>query len=471
LVAAASAALGWPTHVQHASTGVDGVHMATELQLVHSCRARVLDLGRIAARARRAAVAVARASCSTQVTLVVVSSAITFPPILMSGGTIVEEKASMAPARVSFSDQVVAEAKRLGFDSVAIADARVRLEQDLARYESFVAAGMHGAMTWLASAENARARTRLDGDEILEGARSIVCVARRYPRDAENGEVSRSIARYARGRDYHKFLRKRLRRLASFIRSIGAPDGPLRERVRARPLLDEEPILERAWAARAGLGFVGKNGMLIVPGAGSMFMLGEVVTTLELRPTGQPSVASLAGEAERCGSCTRCLDACPTGAFERPFVLDPRRCVSYLTIEQRGAIPIELRESIGTHLFGCDDCQTVCPYNAGAGARASTESVDGDPFAPLARWSRVRLEELLSIDDATWDEWSEGSPLRRAGRAGLARNAATVLGNRGDASALPALKQAAVHHDDAVVREAARWAAERIHRKTGSGEG
>jgi len=391
-------------------------------------------------------------------TMVVASNLIRLPPVLMSGGTIVERKASMAPSRVSFSDHVVTEAKRLGFDAVAIADARVPVEQDVARYESFVDAGMHGAMSWLATPENARARTRLDGDEILEGARSIVCVARRYPRDAENGEVSRSIARYARGRDYHKFLRKRLRRLATFIRSIGAPDGPLRERVHARPLLDEEPILERAWAARAGLGFVGKNGMLIVPGAGSMFMLGEVVTTLELRPTGTPI-------AERCGSCTRCLDACPTGAFERPFVLDPRRCISYLTIEQRGAVPVEMRESIGAHLFGCDDCQTVCPFNASAGARASTEAVDGNPFAPLARWSAVRLEELLSIDDATWDEWSESSPLRRAGRAGLARNAAIVLGNRGEASALPALKQAAAHHDDAIVRETARWAIARIEQE------
>jgi epoxyqueuosine reductase len=203
---------------------------------------------------------------------------------------------------------------------------------------------------------------------------------------------------------------------------------------------------------------VGKNGMLIVPGVGSMLMLGEVVTTLELRPTGRPI-------AERCGSCTRCLDACPTSAFDRPFVLDPRRCISYLTIEQRGPVPVDLREGIGTHLFGCDDCQTVCPFNASAGARASTETVDGDPFAPLARWSSVRLEELLSIDDTTWVKWSEGSPLRRAGRAGLARNAAIVLGNRGDASALSALKDAAAHHDDAVVRETARWAIQRIQRR------
>ncbi|HEX8796432.1 MAG TPA: tRNA epoxyqueuosine(34) reductase QueG [Polyangiaceae bacterium] len=439
--------------MQHASTGVDGVHMAIELQLEHCCGK--LEVSTFGGLLQEPVVPpsppdawLLELHATPITTMVLASSAITFPPVLMSGRTIVEEKGSMAPSRVSFSDQVVTEAKRLGFDAVGIADARVPIELDVARYESFVEAGMHGAMTWLASPENARARTRLDGDEILEGARSIVCVARRYPRDAENGEVSRSIARYARGRDYHKFLRKRLRRLATFIRSLGA---------QARPLLDEEPILERAWAARAGLGFVGKNGMLIVPGLGSMLMLGEVVTTLDLQPTGQPI-------ADRCGSCTRCLDACPTGAFERPFVLDPRKCISYLTIEQRGAVPVEMRESIGTHLFGCDDCQTVCPFNAGTGARASTESaIDGDPFAPMARWSRVRLEELLALDDEQWELMSEGSPLRRAGRTGLARNAAIVLGNRRDASALSALEQAAAHHDDATVRESARWAIDRIH--------
>jgi epoxyqueuosine reductase len=467
VVARASAAFGSPTHVQHTSSGVDGVQADIELQLEHDCGRLVLSAfggllhEPVVVPPSPLEAWLLELHPAPMTTMAVASNAITFPPVLMSDGTIVERKASMAPARVSFSDQVVAEAKRLGFDSVAIADARVPVEQDVARYESFVAAGMHGAMAWLASPENARARARLDGDEILAGARSIICVARRYPRDAENGEVSRSIARYARGRDYHKFLRKRLRRLASFIRSLGAPDGPVAERVRARPLLDEEPILERAWAARAGLGFVGKNGMLIVPGVGSMFMLGEVVTTLELLPTGRPI-------AERCGSCTRCLDACPTGAFERPFVLDPRRCISYLTIEQRGPVPIELREGMGTHLFGCDDCQTVCPFNASAGARAPTESVDGDPFAPLARWSSVRLEELLSMDDATWDRWSEGTPLRRAGRAGLARNAAIVLGNRGDSSALTALEHAAAHHDDAMVRETAAWAVARLTRRAPS---
>jgi epoxyqueuosine reductase len=322
----------------------------------------------------------------------------------------------------------------------------------------------------------------LDGDEVLAGARSVVCVARRYPRadddaprasshpaklagsrrDPERGSpgIERTIARYARGHDYHRFVRRRIRRLATFLRSLGTAESP----VQARPLCDEEPVLERAWAVRAGLGFIGKNGMLIVPGLGSMVMLGEVVTTLELEPD-VPALApgpALPPSLDRCGSCTRCLEACPTQAFASPFVLDPRRCVSYLTIEHRGSVPPPLREGVGAHLFGCDDCQTACPFNAGAGARAPARTDDGDPFAPLERWSRLRLEDLLCLDEAAWRTVSEGTPLRRAGRAGLARNAAIVLGNAGDARALPALRACAATHDDPIVREAAAWAIERI---------
>jgi epoxyqueuosine reductase len=169
--------------------------------------------------------------------------------------------------------------------------------------------------------------------------------------------------------------------------------------------------------------------------------------------------------ADRCGACTRCLDACPTGAFVAPFVLDPRRCVSYLTIEHRSAIPAPLREGVGAHLFGCDDCQTVCPFNAGTGPRAPLDPGDGDPFAPLERWSRLRLQDCLALDETSWRAAAEGTPLKRAGRSGLARNAAIVLGNRGDAAALPALREAAAAHDDPMVREAAAWAADRIARK------
>jgi epoxyqueuosine reductase len=347
---------------------------------------------------------------------------------------------------------VHAEARRLGFDAVGIARADLSLDRDVEHYRAFLEAGMHGEMSWLA--RNAGTRERLDGEGILHGAKSVICVSRRYrrPGSEEEGdaETARTVARYARGRDYHGFLRQRIRRLAAFVRSLGTAEAP----VSARPMCDDAPVLERAWAARSGLGFVGKNGMLIVPGVGSMVLLGEVVTTLRLE-TGAAMV-------ERCGACTRCLDACPTGAFPSPFVLDARRCISYLTIEKRGAIPVELREGVGTHLFGCDDCQTVCPFNAGSGPRSPLAHDDGDPFVPLEKWSRTRLEDMLSVDEEGYGALAEGSPLKRAGRCGLARNAAIVLGNRGDRSALPALRTAAAGHDDADVREAASWACARL---------
>jgi epoxyqueuosine reductase len=380
----------------------------------------------------------------------------------------------MSAERVSFSDQrapagereriltarVHAEALRLGFHAVGIARADVSLDRDIEHYEAFLEAGMHGDMGWLA--RNVGTRRRVDGEGILRGAKSVICVSRRYQRAGrdEDGdaETARTLARYARGRDYHGFLRRRIRRLAAFVRALGTPAAP----VAARPMCDDEPVLERAWAARAGLGFVGKNGMLIVPGVGSMVILGEVVTTLQLEPG--------AAMTERCGTCTRCLDACPTGAFASPFVLDARKCISYLTIEKKGAIPVDLREGIGTHLFGCDECQTVCPFNAGtalgtrrADARSPLAHDDGDPFAPLERWSRTELEDLLSLDEQGHRALAEGSPVKRAGRAGLARNAAIVLGNRGDARALPSLRAAASGHDDPDVREAAAWACARLH--------
>src|SRR5580698_7783384 len=316
---------------------------------------------------------------------------------------IAQEANAMTQPGVSFSDhddaatalgaRVRAKARELGFDAVAVARADVSLERDVERYEAFVAAGMHGEMKWLARHRDARAR--LDGDSILPGARSVVCLARRYQRpphrERDDPETARTIARYARGRDYHGFLRQRVRRLAAFIRTLGSPGHP----VSARPLCDDAPVLERAWAARAGLGFVGKNGMLIVPGVGSMVLLGEVVTTLPLEPD--------APFSERCGSCTRCLDACPTQAFAAPFVLDARRCISYLTIEHRSAVEPSLREGVGEHLFGCDDCQTACPFNAGTTSRAPLWDEDGDPFAPLERWSRLRLEQILSLDAASWE--------------------------------------------------------------------
>ncbi|HVK71438.1 MAG TPA: tRNA epoxyqueuosine(34) reductase QueG [Polyangium sp.] len=345
-------------------------------------------------------------------------------------------------------DQRVRErAFELGFDVVGVARADEPLDVEHDRYRAFIEAGMHGTMRYLE--EHVEERRRLDTEAILPGARSVVCVGRRYARSAEaeahDPEVARGIARYARGQDYHLFLRKKLRRLADFIRGLGPG-------IDARPLCDVEPLMERAWAARAGLGFVGKNGLVIVPGQGSFVMLGEVVTTLVLTP-GVPM-------HERCGACTRCLDACPTGAFPKPFVLDARRCISYLTIEQYEAPPEELRAAIGEHLFGCDVCQEVCPYNR----TAPPPEARTQQFHPLPRWSEMRLSDLTSIEEEAFPETTQGTPLRRARRGGLARNAAIVAANRlardpeGPSAEddVRTLKQAAAH-DDAAAREVGVW--------------
>ena len=220
--------------------------------------------------------------------------------------------------------------------------------------------------------------------------------------DGHGSAASSGVARYARGRDYHRFMRRRIRRLASYLRSLGTAENP----VRARPLCDEEPLLERAWAVRAGLGFVGKNGMLIVPGVGSMVLLGEVVTTLELDPTTPrlPRVvrrttmpAETAGRpaSERCGACTRCSMHAHVGV--RPALRSrcaPLRLVSHHRARERdGSAPARRHRRAPLR---CDDCQTVCPFNAGAGARAPLPRDDGDPFQPLERWSRIRL--TISFD-------------------------------------------------------------------------
>jgi epoxyqueuosine reductase len=345
------------------------------------------------------------------------------------------------PARgpLSLEERVREQARALGFDVTAFARADEPLGVEHDRYRAFLDAGMHGAMGYLA--EDVEVRRRLDSADILEGARTVICVGRRYHRDAEAEQgdppLARGMARYARGQDYHVFVRKRLRQLAAFVRTL-AP------RVEARPLCDIAPVLERAWAARAGLGFVGKNGLVITPGQGSYQLLGEVVTTLSLAP-GTPM-------SERCGECTRCLDACPTQAFAAPFVLDARRCIAYLTIEQPEAPPDELREAIGEHLFGCDVCQEVCPWNRTAPPAPEKTR----PFHPHARWSELGLDALVALDEARWEEVALGTPLRRAGRAGMARNAVIVAENRlrerpDDAEAARAIEGARAH-DDPMVR-------------------
>lgn len=345
--------------------------------------------------------------------------------------------------RLRLTQSVKAEARRLSFDVVGVARADLPLAEDHARYEAFLASGYHGSMDYLAA--DASVRERLDRPSILEGARSVICLARSYKRNdaPDDSPMARRVARYARGHDYHNGLRKKLRRLAAFVRGL-APD------VSARPLVDDAPILERAWAARAGLGFVGKNGLLIVPGVGSYVLLGEVVTTLELTPD-DPVPG-------RCGACTACLDACPTQAFVRPFVLDARRCIAYLTIEHDGPWEPELREGVGERVYGCDACQEACPFNAGR-----TEATDPRPFLPHARLDEASLEGWATLDPVGFEALREGSPLGRPGLEGLQRNAAIALGNRGDPAARSTLEAlAADPRATEGVRDAAVWALGRL---------
>lgn len=352
------------------------------------------------------------------------------------------EKGSELRGHVSVDVSVRREALRLGFDVVGVARADEPLSADFARYEGFLAEEKHGSMAYLA--HEPEARRRLDGEAILPGAKSVVCVGKRYARaaadEAQDPPFAQRIARYARGQDYHNFLRKKLRRLAAFVRGLG-PD------VRARPLCDEEPVLERAWAARAGLGFVGKNGLIIVPGQGSFVLLGEVVTTLALRPDTPIAV--------RCGACTRCLDACPTAAFDAPFVLDPRRCIAYLTIEAQGVPDEPARAAIGEHFFGCDVCQDVCPWN-----RTSPPAAEEvRPFHPHERYAQAGLAAAVAGDEEAFRALTVGSPLHRAGPRGLARNALLVAGNEPIASAdADEAIARGLAHSDPELRELARWA-------------
>jgi epoxyqueuosine reductase len=310
----------------------------------------------------------------------------------------------------------------LGFDALGIACANAPLDHDFAHYEAFIDTGMHGPMEYLG--RNREVRRSADSPAILEGARSVICVAQRYASKAAAEGVASHIARYARGRDYHGHMRRKLDMLATYVAS-------LQPGARARALCDTAPVLERAWAARAGLGFIGKNGMLIVPGMGSYVLLGEVVTTLELQPDRpQPS---------RCGACESCMTACPTRAIVRPHVLDARLCISCLTIETRGPYDTGLEPLVGSRLFGCDTCQEVCPHNATK--RATIEP--GTPYDALPLWASTSLESLIEVKR----DQLNGSPLRRSGPEGWLRNAIVVMGNSGDRAYVPVLQRMAERQD------------------------
>jgi epoxyqueuosine reductase len=337
--------------------------------------------------------------------------------------------------RPTLADRLKLRARELGFERVGIAPATATDGFD--RLQDWLARGYGGEMRYMSAHGDARRHPA----SILPTVRSVVMVSLNYAsRSAEPAGASK-IARYARGEDYHHVLRAKLKELLAWIR------GELPE-VQGRAVVDTAPLLERDFARRAGLGWFGKNTMLIHPRVGSYTFLGALLLDVEL-PADEPF------RADHCGTCTRCLDACPTGAFAGPGWLDSRLCISYLTIELRGPIPEEMRPEIGEWIFGCDVCQEVCPWNRKAPAGSVPE------LAPREEMIAPDLVGWLALTEEEFRRRFRDTALLRTGRAGLLRNIAIVLGNTGNAAALPALQRAA-GDPDPVIAEACRWAIDRI---------
>jgi len=371
-------------------------------------------------------------------------------------------------------ERIRVEARRLGFDVVGIAALRASDHADF--YRDWVASGRHGEMQYLARPDAVEAR--LDPGARWAGLKSAVVVAHHYAAVSDGASEAvlapastGVIARYARGRDYHRVVKIKLLALLRFVEGEVGHALPL-----ARAYVDTGPLLERELARRAGLGWFGRNTMLIDPRRGSYFFLGSLLLPFEL-DYDEPF------EADRCGSCTACLDACPTGALlgrdeNGAPVMDARLCISYLTIENSGAIPEELRPPIGNRIYGCDICQEVCPFSIkfsapsaepSYAARRPSESpvgVEMDPTAPSDWHPGTESPSLVdlfgtALSEDAWESFSRGSAIRRAGREGFARNVAVALGNWGDDSAAPVLTRG-LKDPHPLVRGHAAWALGRI---------
>jgi epoxyqueuosine reductase len=329
-------------------------------------------------------------------------------------------------------------ARQLGFDRVGVTPADPP-PRDLAAYRAWLDRGDHAGMGYMARPD--RVERRADPTIILPGVRTVISVAINYapePLTAGGDGLRGRISRYAWGADYHDWMLPRLEALGDWILAKTAGE-------RCQTYVDTGPVLERAFAARAGVGFVGKNTCLIAPRLGSWLFLGVVLVDVDLPQIGEPL-------PPRCGTCTRCLDACPTGALAAPYRVDARRCISYLTIEHKGAIPRALRPKMGDGIFGCDACQMVCPWQRFA--RPS-------PVAAFQATSvdRVRppLLEVMALDEAAFRRRFRGTPVLRTGRERLLRNAAVALGNLADPRAVPALRSA-LGDAASLVRGHAAWA-------------
>jgi epoxyqueuosine reductase len=337
---------------------------------------------------------------------------------------------------VALERRIERQAYALGFDLVGFV--QLGPAESAAHFDEWLARGCEGEMHYMARDAHVRRDTRLPHP----GAVSAIVVGMDYG----GAEPSGPVARYARGDDYHDVMRDRLRQLHAWLaHDVG-------REIDARPYVDTAPILERDLARRAGLGWFGKNTMLINPARGSYFFIGSLFVALELE-------ASEPFDADRCGSCTRCLEACPTDAFDGPRQLDARKCVSYLTIEHRSAIPEALREGVGDRIYGCDVCQEVCPWNV-----KFARELRVDEFRPRALLAhsdatdgvRARARELLVMEQADYAAAFRGSAIKRAKLWMLKRNACVVLGNIGTAEDLPTLQAMTADMHEEVRKHAAR---------------
>lgn len=328
-------------------------------------------------------------------------------------------------------------AAELGFRDLGIAD--VDLDEDETHLLNWLNAGHHGEMEYMARHGNKRSRP----DELRPGTLRVISLRMDYlPQARDSWDVLANpdlgfVARYALGRDYHTLMRRRLQRLADRMAASIGPFG-------YRAFVDSAPVLERALARNAGIGWIGKHTCLIDAQGGSWFFLGELYTDLPL-PISEPATA-------HCGTCTRCIEICPTQAIIGPNQLDARRCISYLTIELRGSIPLELRPLIGNRIFGCDDCQLICPWNKFA------KPTDEADFAPRHGLDGARLVDLFGWSEEEFLKRTEGSPVRRIGYVFWLRNIAVALGNAPHSTQTVTALQARADHPSELVREHVAWA-------------
>jgi epoxyqueuosine reductase len=341
------------------------------------------------------------------------------------------------PSPDTIKDLLKTWAAELGFDELRVTDTDV--SDYVERHRSCIEQGLHGEMRYLERNQELRYHPQ----KLVSGTQRIICVRMNClppvaTRDRLQSKTRAYIARYALGRDYHKVMRKRLNMLA---RKLSAEIGAFGYRA----FVDSAPVLERQLAEKSGLGWIGKNTLLLHEQAGSWFLLGEIFTDLPL-PLDTPP------PKQRCGSCTACLDICPTRAFIKPWVLDARRCISYLTIEFKGSIPLELRPLMGNRIFGCDDCQIFCPWTKFSDATT-------DPaFQPRHQLDDAGLIELFLWDEQEFLDKTAGSPLRRAGYECWLRNIAVALGNAPSSPAVIAALRQRSEHPSALVREHVEWA-------------